>query len=147
MTLSTFERTWARSGHWAMVVLQPDRLAATASEAEHVAAAAALEGSSPTAAERAYASALSRWPPNPIARLGLGNAAYARGRLAEAEAAYHEATVQHPQAADAWNNLAQVRFELGRKSEALAAARKAVALGGPRAALYRKTLDSISRTD
>ena len=130
-----------------MVVLQPDRLAATATEADHVAAAAALERSSPAAAQGAYAAALLRWPANLIARLGLGNAAYAQGRLAEAEAAYHEATLQHPQAADAWNNLAQVRFELGRRSEALAAARKAVALGGPRAALYRKTLNSISGTN
>lgn len=147
MTLSTFERTWTRSGHWAMVVLQPDRLAATASEAEHVAAAAALERSSPAAAERAYAGALSRWPANLIARLGLGNVAYAQGRLAEAEAAYHAATLQHPQAADAWNNLAQVRFELGRKSEALAAARRAVALGGVRTPHYRKTLETISNSD
>lgn len=147
MTLSTFERTWARSRHWAMVVLQPDRLAGTAAEAGHVAAAAALERSSPAAAQRAYAAALLRWPANLIARLGLGNAAYALGRLAEAEAAYHEATLQHPQAGDAWNNLAQVRFELGRKGAALAAAQRAVALGGPRAALYRKTLNSISGTN
>lgn len=147
MSMSTFEHTWARSGHWAMIVLQPDQLAATAAEANHVAAAAALERSSPAAAERAYASALSRWPANLIARLGLGNAAYAQGRLVEAEAAYQKATLQHPQAADAWNNLAQVRFELGRRSEALAAAQRAVALGGPRAALYRNTLDSISGTN
>ncbi|MBX3651041.1 MAG: PA2778 family cysteine peptidase [Burkholderiales bacterium] len=143
MTLSTFERTWARSRHWAMVVLQPDRLAATATEADHVAAAAALERSSPAAAQHAYAGALARWPANLIARLGFGNTAYALGDLAKAEAAYLQATVEHPQSGDAWNNLAQVRFELGRRSEALAAARKAVALGGPRTGLYRKTLDSI----
>jgi len=144
MTLSTFERTWARSKHWAMVVLQPDQLAATAAEAGHVAAAAALERSSPAAAQRAYTSALARWPANLIARLGLGNVAYSQGKLVEAKAAYHEATLEHPQSGDAWNNLAQVRFELGRRSEALAAAQRAVALGGPRAALYRKTLDRIS---
>jgi tetratricopeptide (TPR) repeat protein len=147
MTLSTFERTWARSRHWAMVVLQPDRLASTAAEADHIAAAAALERSSPAAAQRAYASALVRWPSNIVARLGLGNAAYAQGKLTEAETAYHQATLEHPQSGDAWNNLAQVRFELGRKNEALAAAQRAVALGGPRAALYRKTLNSISGTN
>ena len=147
MTLSTFDRTWARSRHWGMVVLQPDRLASTAAEADHIAAAAALERSSPAAAQRAYASALVRWPSNIVARLGLGNAAYAQGKLTEAETAYHQATLEHPQSGDAWNNLAQVRFELGRKNEALAAAQRAVALGGPRAALYRKTLNSISGTN
>lgn len=144
MTLSTFERTWARGNHWAMVALPPDRLPATAVETDHVAAAAALERVSPAAAQQAYAAALARWPANLLARIGSGNSAYALGELAAAESAYHRATLDHPEAADAWNNLAQVRFERGRKPEALDAAHRAVALGGPRLAQYRTTLQSIS---
>ncbi|RZI81848.1 MAG: hypothetical protein EOP38_17900 [Rubrivivax sp.] len=33
LALRTFEYTWARSGHWAIAMLPPDRLPATASEA------------------------------------------------------------------------------------------------------------------
>jgi tetratricopeptide (TPR) repeat protein len=145
MALDPFERTWARSGHWAMLALAPDRLPATASEPAYLAAAAALERVSPAAARRAYASALTRWPSSAAARLGEGNAAYAMGDLESAAAAYARATQDHPQAADAWNNLAQALHELGRRDAALAAARRAVALGGPRATAYRETLEDILR--
>ena len=144
MSLSTFERTWARSQHWALVALPPRHIPATATEAEYVSAAAALERTSPAAAQQAYAAALARWPSNLVARIGYGNAAYTQGDLAGAENAYGRATVDHPRAADAWNNLAQVRYELGRREEALSAAQRAVALGGPRLAQYLATLQAIS---
>lgn len=144
MSLSTFERTWARSGHWGMVALPPQRLPETAVEADYVVAAAALERVSAAHARRAYAAALERWPKNLVARIGAGNTAYAGGDLAAAEAAYYNATLDHPQSGDAWNNLAQVRFELGRRNEALTAARRAVALGGPRVAHFRTTLETIA---
>lgn len=144
MSLSTFERTWARSEYWAMTALPPRRLPQTAGEADYVAAAAALERVSLADARQAYAAALDRWPDNLLARIGSGNTAYALGDLAAAEAAYRQATRDHPQSGDAWNNLAQVRFELGRKTEALSAARQAVALGGVRLTQYRETLKAIA---
>jgi Flp pilus assembly protein TadD len=63
------------------------------------------------------------------------------------EATYRwlRATEIDPQAADAWNNLAVTQLALGRVGEASASARRAVALGGPRAARYRETLESIER--
>lgn len=143
MTLSNFERTWARSGYWAMVALPPDRLPTTATEDTYVAAAVALERVSASAARSAYTTALTRWPRNLVARVGSGNLAYATKDFAAAEAAYRQATQDHPQAADAWNNLAQTLFEIGRKEEALAAAQRAVALGGPRTAQYQATLKTI----
>lgn len=143
-TLSNFERTWARGEYWAMVTLPADRLPATAAEERYVAAVAALERVSAAAAQRAYATALERWPRNLVARIGLGNAAYALRDLPAAEAAYREATRHHPGAADAWNNLAQTLLERGRREEATAAARRAVELGGPRLAHYEATLKSIT---
>lgn len=143
MTLSNFERTWARSGYWAMVALPPERVPASAAEDAYVSAAAALERTSAAAARRAYATALMRWPRNLLARIGLGNTAYAAKDLAAAEAAYRQATHDHPQAGDGWNNLAQVLLELGRQDEALIAARRAVAAGGPRLAQYQATLKAI----
>lgn len=143
MTLSNFERTWARSHYWAMIALAPDRLPATAAEDAYVAAAVALERVSAPAAQRAYATALTRWPRNLVARIGSGNLAYAMKDFVTAEAAYRQATHDHPHAADAWNNLAQTLLEVGRKSEALAAAQRAVALGGPRLPHYQATLKTI----
>jgi tetratricopeptide (TPR) repeat protein len=138
-----FERSWSRAGRWAFVALAPDRLPATATADAYVAAAAALERSVPDAAAIAYRTALGRWPENLVARLGLGNIAYAQHRLEDAQAQYRRAADEHPDAADAWNNLAQALHELGRDGEALPAARRAVQIGGPRAAEYRDTLHQI----
>jgi hypothetical protein len=143
MKLGTFERTWARGEHWAMLALAPERLPATASEDRYVAAVAALERVAPGAARRAYVTAIERWPGSLAARIGQGNAAYALRDLAGAEAAYREAIRRHPEAADAWNNLAQTLHELRQRDEALAAARRAVDIGGPRLAQYHATLQAI----
>lgn len=144
MTLATFERTWARGGHWAMLALGPERLPATASEDQYVAAVVALERVAPAAARRAYTTALERWPGNLSARVGQGNAAYALRDLPGAEAAYRQATRLHPQAADAWNNLAQTLLELRKLDEALAAAQRAISIGGPRLSQYQSTRRAIA---
>lgn len=146
MTLSNFERTWARGEHWAMVALPPEKLPATAGEERYVAAAVALERVAREAARRAYLTALARWPRNFVARMGLGNAAYAANDFAAAEAAYRQAVHDHPEAADAWNNLAQALLQLGRKRDALAAAKRATDLGGARRAQYERTLKAIAES-
>lgn len=144
MTLTTFEHTWARGEHWAMLALAPERLPATADENRYVVAIAALERVAPDAARRAYTIAVERWPGNLAARIGLGNSAYALRDLPGAEAAYREAIRLHPRAADAWNNLAQTLLELRQREEALAAAQRAVEIGGPRLVQYRATLQAIT---
>jgi tetratricopeptide (TPR) repeat protein len=144
MALNTFERTWARGDYWAMLALAPERLPATANEDQYVLAVAALERVAPGAARRAYTAALERWPGNLAARIGQGNTAYALRDLPGAEAAYREAIRHHPQAADAWNNLAQTLLELRQREEALAAAQRAVDIGGPRLSQYRATLDAVT---
>jgi tetratricopeptide (TPR) repeat protein len=145
MSLSTFERTWARSGHWAMLSLPPARPPHTATEQTYLAALAALERVAPAAARQGYAAALERWPDSINAEIGLGNASYTLRDLEAAAAAYQRVTRRDPGAADAWNNLAQALSELGRHEDALFAARRAVALGGPRQPLYRETLEHIQR--
>jgi tetratricopeptide (TPR) repeat protein len=144
--LSTFERTWARGGHWALVVLPPGELPATADEATVLRAATGLEQAERyDAAAAAYAAVAERWPDSLGAWMGLGNARYAAGDLEAAEAAFRTATERHPGAAAAWNNLAHVLGEKGgRRAEALAAAERAVSLGGNQAATYRATLDEIA---
>jgi len=143
MTVRDFDRTWARGERWAFVALPPGRLPATANEPDYIAAAATFERVTPALGPRAYAGALVAWPGNLFARLALGNAAYRQGRLDDARRHYEQASRDHPEAADAWNNLAQVSFEQGRMPEARQAARRAVAIGGPRLATYEDTLATI----
>lgn len=143
MDFASFDRSWAAAGRWAFVALPPERLPATATEADLLPAAAALERVSPASAGRVYASILQRWPGNPVARIGLGNAAYRRHDLVAAEAAYRQATEEHPALAEAWNNLAQVLHERKQPAAASAAARRALAIGGPREKHYAATLAEI----
>lgn len=145
MSLDAFDRSWARAERWAFVALPPDRLPATAAEHAYVGAVAALERVVPDAGRQAYERALAAWPGNLFARMALGNAAYRRGDLASAQAAYRQATRDHPEAADAWNNLAQVLHDLDQPAEARAAAQRAVSLGGARRATYQSTLATIEQ--
>ncbi|WP_151636258.1 PA2778 family cysteine peptidase [Noviherbaspirillum aerium] len=143
MSLHAFERTWERSGRWAMLAMAPDRLPAGADASAYAASIAALERSSPAAARKAYAAALNRWPADPVLQLGAGNTAYAQGDLRSAVQAYRKLVATHPGIADGWNNLAQALLEQGQSREAMAAIGKAVALGGPRLDSYRQLQQQI----
>ena len=145
MPMSTFENTWARSSHWAVRVTPPEHLPVTAQPDDWAVAVAALERSSPQAARTAYATGLKKWPQHRISLLGLGNTAYALGQRAEAAQHFEATTAAHPDFADAWNNLAQVRLELGQLPAARQAAERAVALGGARLSDYQALLLDIQR--
>lgn len=143
MKLDDFDRSWSKAKRWAFVALTPNQIPATANETTYVEAAIALERVSPESAQVAYATALARWPVNLIARMGLGNAAYRRHELMTAEQEYRRAIIDHPGAADAWNNLAQVLHEQEHNLAALEAVERAVAIGGPRQAIYESTRTAI----
>lgn len=143
MPIEDFDRSWAKSDRWAFVALPPGRLPVTAREPDFVAAAADLERVSPAHARSAYQAALGAWPRNLFARIAMGNAAYRQHQLDLAEAEYRQATVDHPHAADAWNNLAQILYETKRLAQAREAAQRAVTIGGPRLATYEATLRSV----
>jgi predicted Zn-dependent protease len=136
MSLFTFERTWARGRYWAMLALPPGALPVTADAVSYARSVAALEISHPQAARLAYTQALRRWPGNASLQFGLGNSAYALHDLQTAVRAYQTATDVQPSFADAWNNLAQTRLELGDKGAAKLAIARAVALGGARMPQY-----------
>ena len=126
LALRTFEYTWARGGHWAIAVLPPDRLPATAGEAEALEAAVGFERAAPPArAALAYRTLLARWPGNLLGGIGLGNTLSAAGDEAGARAAF-EAVAQGHDSAVAWNNLARLRLDAGDRAGARAAAERAV---------------------
>lgn len=144
MSYFLFDKTWARSNYWGLLVLEPNQIPEMASEIKYLRAVLGLEKSRHfQAAATGYQTALTRWPGSLNAQLGLGNSYYALRDLKGAENAFREATELHPQSAAAYNNLAYVLLEQGRKQEALAAAQKAVALGGPLKSESEKTLLEI----
>jgi tetratricopeptide (TPR) repeat protein len=145
VSIQLFEHTWARSGHWAMVVLPPGRLPQTAEEIPYLRSVAALEQINRHAeAAVAYRAALQRWPTSLGAQMGLGNCRYALGDLAGAEAAFRQALETHPDTAVVLNNLAQTLADRGELAKAQSLAERATQLE-PANALYRETLADIQR--
>lgn len=140
----TFENTWARSGHWAIVVLPPGLLPQTANAEAYIQSVVELEHSRPEIDTwPAYDAALQRWPDNLLAKIAAGNFAYQHGKLGQAVQLFWQATQDHPDSVAAFNNLAQTWSDLGKYEAALRAARRAVALGGPLNAQARSTLAEI----
>lgn len=144
MDFAKFERTWARSQRWALVITPLEGVPATADETRYLSAVAQLEAQQKfDAAARAYTAASARWPGNPTARFGLGNSRYGLGQFAQAEQVYRELLAQHPTLGAAWNNLAMSLIEQQRWDDAQEAAQQAVNLGGATEAAARNTLAEI----
>jgi hypothetical protein len=109
MTLSAFQRTWARSEYWAFTALPPGKLPASVSSDGVVKALIAYEKNAPASARKiSYQAAVKRWPDNLVLLIGLGNSAYLEGDLSAAANAFQQAVEAHPTAAAAYNNLANV---------------------------------------
>lgn len=146
LSLSTFENTWKRSQYWAMLAQPPQRLPHSALRERYIAAIIDLEKTGPAASARiAYGTALTRWPDDLSARIGLGNTAYAAGDMPAAEQAFRAATRAHPESAIAFNNLADTLARQKRYQEALSAAEEAVRLGGAQQAVFAQTLEQIRK--
>lgn len=145
MSLNAFERTWERSGNWAMVVLPASTIPATAQPLAFLKALSALEPLHPEAARAGYARATQRWPHERNFWLGLGNAAVATNDAQGALQAYLDAVQRFPDFADAWNNLAQWYQQAGQLQPAKDAIARALALGGPRKPQYQALSDSLNR--
>jgi hypothetical protein len=143
LSLDTFERTWGRAGHWAMVVTTPARIPAAASQQEALRAAVALERSDRAAALAAYEALRARAPADRLTLFALANALLAQERPREASQAYRDLLGRHPDFADGWNNLAHAFERLGQRDAARQAAARAVAIGGPGIDAYRQTAERL----
>lgn len=143
---STFERTWARAGHWGLVILPPGTLPASADTAQIVSAAVPFEEKHRWAsAEKIYRSAQQRWPRQIVFALGVANSRYAQGDLHGAEQAYRRVVADFPQDPVGYNNLALVLADLERWHEAERLAAHAVSLGGPLQAEFLDTQRRIKQ--
>lgn len=141
--LRLFERTWKRGGYWGLLTLPPDTPPANPDRDTYLLAVAGLERAGRwQAASVGYRSILRTFPDSRVARLGLANSLYRLKNLQDAVTILQETTERYPRFAPAFNNLAHMLFELGRRREALRAALTAVEQGGD-VSPYRDTLQEI----
>lgn len=144
LSLTTFERTWARADHWAVLVVEPGIMPLSAEPDRYFNAVVALEGSNPAAQVRpAYQSGLARWPDNNNLLMGFGNLLYGQGDIEGAAKHYQQTIDAHPDYAPAYNNLAQIRLQQDDLQQALVLAEKAVELGGDFSDNYAQTRERV----
>jgi tetratricopeptide (TPR) repeat protein len=123
----------------------PERLPRTPPAEALVNAAIALERVDAHAARIAYEALTRRVPSAFLAWLGLGNTAFVDADYTKAALAFERAIQLDAESGDAWNNLANAWLALGRREDALRAAQRAIAIGGPRSDRYRATLATIEQ--
>jgi tetratricopeptide (TPR) repeat protein len=105
-SLRKFERSWMLGDYWALVVLPPEKLSASASELAHADAGAALEEIGRLSeAKTVYEKILERWPTSLAALIGLGNIAYAENDFRASAKFLRRAVELHPTSSTAKNNL------------------------------------------
>jgi tetratricopeptide (TPR) repeat protein len=131
MPAGRFLRSWRLARYWGLVVLRPGELPARPSPAAYLKSAADLEAVGQIqAAALAYGAAVTRWPDDATAWLGLGNTQYQSGRLPAAEDSYRQAVRADPGYLAAWNNLAEVLAERGCFNAAITTLDNALARPG-----------------
>jgi tetratricopeptide (TPR) repeat protein len=119
MGARTFMRAWDNGERWALVLLRPGELPASADPNRYLEAAAAFERTAtPDDAKAAFQAASSRWPDQPVAWIGLGTAEYRRKAYHSAVRDYSNAVRLDASHAGARNNLAMAYLELGCPAKA-----------------------------
>jgi tetratricopeptide (TPR) repeat protein len=119
LSAANFMRAWDNGGRWALVVLRPGELPATANATTYLEAAAGFERkASPADARLAFDAAIQRWPNQPVAWVGRGTAEYRAGALPAAARDYEAALRLDDSNIGARNNLAMTWLELGCPSRA-----------------------------
>lgn len=141
-----FERTWKRSGYWALLALKPGELPRVADPINYLRAVIGLEKQKQwNAAFISYIKAEQKWPDNLIAKMGVANSLYNLGDINAAIYKYRAIIQADPKAADAYNNLATLLAQQMQYASALYYIGKAIKLGGQNRAVYQETHREITR--
>jgi hypothetical protein len=129
--IEVFDRTWARSGRWAMVALRGRELPARLERLRWLEAIAAVEGAgSVDLAHEAWDHWLELRPDDPIARFGRAVTATHLGDLEAAAENYTLLLQRHGEDVRVLNNLAALRGRLGCSALALSLLDRADAMAG-----------------
>ena len=116
---TVFQRLWARGQNWAMLVVAPGILPATAQAMPLLQQGAALEQMGRfIEAGKIYDAATKRWPQHAALWFARGNVAYRADDLAVAEACWQRALQLDADLAAARHNLVELLRQLGRHAEA-----------------------------
>lgn len=116
---TSFDKTWARGGRWAVLTLPADKLPAKAEVRPWLKAASDLEETGRSAAaQRAYRTATERWADEPLGWFALANSRYASGDAPGAEVALRKSLERQPDFAAGWFNLSEVLGERGCRQAA-----------------------------
>lgn len=126
---SAFERTWARSGYWGVVVTKPNHLPVTVQAQPWLWTIFTLEQVGQVqAAQKGYQAGYERWPDNVELGLALSNLLYNQQQYAQADLVLRNLVNTHPANGSLWNNLAYVSKAQGCFIEARNAAECAIKL-------------------
>ncbi len=146
MEVPKFLRTWRKAQQWAVVTLRSDELPASAEPQRYLESVIAVETLGDVAvAQRAYGTALQRWPDNVLALFGVANSSHQLGDLTTAQAAYTrllELTGANP---IVLNNLAEVMVDRGCAAAALRYVAAAQAVSGDDAQIEAAIADTRSQ--
>jgi len=141
-----FDRTWRRSGRWAMIAVKPTEIPTTANEDNYLRTILPFEHARRwNVALQAYTTAANKWPNSLGARMGSGNSFYALNKFTQSITYYQKALVIDPNHAPAHNNIANALLETGKLKEAEGHANSAIKLGGPYLAEFKQTLLKIQQ--
>lgn len=139
-----FDRTWRRSGRWAMIVVKTTEIPVTANEDKFLRTILPFEQTQHwNIAAQAYTTAANKWPGSLGANMGSGNSYYSLKSYSKAILYYRKAVAIDPEHAPAHNNIANALLEIGKTKEAEEHARIAVNLGGPHLPAFKETLENI----
>jgi tetratricopeptide (TPR) repeat protein len=127
LTWSVFDRTWTRSGRWAIRLLPVNtEWPASASQPVVSKQLLAMSKTAPAFALTGLRRALQRWPQEVPLWLALAQVSEQEQGLANAEAVLREGLLALPEAPWLLNNLADVLTRRGQPKAALALARRAL---------------------
>jgi tetratricopeptide (TPR) repeat protein len=142
--LRRFLKSWELAGNWAFVAIDAGTIPATASADVYMRALVGAERQlSDSTLARAYAGALARWPDDPFVLFLAALREHTDGQLASAARLYREVLARDPDHAAAHNNLANVLFEQGCRTEALQQARAALDREPPDGEFHAAIADTL----
>ena len=122
MPRSQFTPAWDKAGKWSLVALRPGHIPGKINIDRYLESVMAMETIGKTEeAGQGYRALVELSPGNTLARFGLANTLYARGKFEQAVTHYGHVLVIDKEHFPARNNLADSLLKLGRCEQALAA--------------------------